>query len=198
MFFDLVIDVQNDFMRPTGKLYVPGAETLIAPLQAHIAAVGGDQDTAHSLGIVFTYDTHLPEVYETSEEAKSFPIHCIKDSDGWQLAVDPSVARVPIYKMEKGVFDMWHEPGPMILFYAPPPRIPTVDRDLFFHNMQLAGVHKIRVVGVAADYCVEWAIDGLLARGFEVEVIGRLTVGIERTIEQVVADKFADRAVTIT
>jgi nicotinamidase/pyrazinamidase len=55
----------------------------------------------------------------------------------------------------------------------------------------------VRVTGVAADYCVKWAIDGLLARGFAVEVISDLTVGIERPIEQVVQDDFADQPVTV-
>lgn len=183
--FDIVVDAQNDFMRATGKLYVPGAEAIIAPLQSFIAALD-------SCGVLFTYDTHLAGVYEASEEAKQFPIHCIKDSEGWQLAVDPSVVRPPIYTMEKGVFDMWAEPKLWLRH-----RDEKDDRECFFQQLKAAGITKVRVTGVAADYCVKWAIDGLLARGFAVEVISDLTVGIERPIEQVVQDDFADQPVTV-
>ena len=183
--FDIVVDAQNDFMRANGKLYVPGAEAIITPLQDYLANLD-------SCGVLFTYDTHLVGVYETSEEARQFPIHCIKDSEGWQLAVDPSVVHVPVYTMEKGVFDMWAEPK---LFLRH--RADSDDREFFFEQLKTAGITKVRVTGVAADYCVKWAIDGLVARGFAVEVIGDLTVGIERPIEQVVQDDFGDQSVTV-
>ena len=181
--FDIVVDAQNDFMRSNGKLYVPGAEAIIPALQDYIAKLD-------SRGVLFTYDTHLAEVYATSEEAKQFPIHCIRDSEGWQLAVDPWACPVPIDHIEKGVFDMWKEPSLRVMPSG-------VDRETFFERLKTAGVTKVRVTGVAADYCVKWAIDGLVARGFEVEVIGDLTVGITRGIEQVVQDDFADQPVSI-
>jgi nicotinamidase/pyrazinamidase len=183
--FDIVVDAQNDFMRADGKLYVAGAEAIIPALQSYLANLD-------SCGVLFTYDTHLVGVYETSEEAKQFPIHCIRGSEGWQLAVDPSVAHVPVYTMEKGVFDMWSEPT-LFLHH----RDEMDDRDFFFEGLKAAGVTKIRVTGVAADYCVKWAIDGLVARGFEVEVMGDLTVGIQRGIEQVVQEDFATQPVVI-
>lgn len=185
--FDIVVDAQNDFMRSNGKLFVPGAEAIIPNLQTYIA-------TANSQGVLFTYDTHLLGVYETSEEAKEFPIHCVKDTEGWQLAVNRSAVRVPVYTMEKGVFDMWKEPA---LYVQPDGRYQLIDRDLFFKELTRKGVTTVRVTGVAADYCVKWAIDGLVARGFKVEVIGDLTVGIGRGIEQVVQDDFADQSVSV-
>ncbi|QKS00650.1 hypothetical protein F9288_14230 [Sphingomonas sp. CL5.1] len=41
------------------------------------------------------------------------------------------------------------------------------------------------VIGVAADYCVRWAIDGLLTHEFDVSVPVGLTCGIDRQIETV-------------
>lgn len=186
--FDIVVDAQNDFMCSIGALYVAGAEEIIPALQTYIA-------TLSSTGVLFTYDTHLVGVYETSEEAKEFPIHCVKDTDGWQLAIDRSAAPVPIYTMEKGVFDMWKEPA---LYVQPEGQYRLIDRDIFFRELRRKGVTKVRVTGVAADYCVKWAIDGLVARGFEVEVVKGMTMGIQRGIEQVVEDDFADQPVAIT
>ena len=53
------------------------------------------------------------------------------------------------------------------------------------------------VIGVAADYCVRWAIDGLVERGFRVIVPQALTRGIARPIEQVLAEDFAREAVAL-
>jgi len=178
--FDLVIDAQYDFMRRDGALYVPGAEAIIPSLQDHILGL-------NSRGVLFTYDTHLRGVYEASEEAKEFPIHCIKGTAGWHLVVDPYVCPVPLHFLEKGVFDMWKEPGLEVDY-----KDDGKDRDKFFTELKGTGVSKVRVVGVAADYCVKWAIDGLVARGFEVEVVRALTMGIQRDIEQVVQDEFPD------
>jgi nicotinamidase/pyrazinamidase len=185
--FDIVVDAQNDFMRTNGKLYVTGAEAIIPALQTYIA-------TLSSTGVLFTYDTHLEGVYEASAEAKEFPIHCVKDTEGWQLAVNRSAVRVPVYLLEKGVFDMWKEPA---LYVQPDGRYQLIDRDIFFSELKRKDVTKVRVTGVAADYCVKWAIDGLVARGFAVEVVEGLTVGIGRGIEQVVQEDFADQPVVV-
>lgn len=178
--FDLVIDVQNDFMRPDGALYVPGAETIIAPLQQHLAMLD-------SRGVLFTYDTHVLGIYEASEEAKQFPIHCVKGSEGWQLAVDRSVLGVDAFTMEKGVFDMWHEPTLSVQG-----KDGVVDREAFFEYLWSSGVTTLRLCGVASDYCVKWAIDGALVRAFKVQVIAGLTKGIARDMAQVVKDEFGD------
>jgi nicotinamidase/pyrazinamidase len=179
--FDIVIDVQNDFMSPYGKLYVPNAKTLVEPIQQHIASLD-------SRGVLFTYDTHIEQVYANSEEAKQFPIHCIKASDGWQLAIDHSAVTIPKFRLEKGVFNMWQE---RVLFVHGDNSI--IDRDLFFEELLDQGIKRLRFCGVAADYCVKWGIEGALARGFEVSVLADLTMGIERDMKQVVHDDFADR-----
>lgn len=183
--FDIVIDVQNDFMKPDGALYVPGAETIIQPLQNYLANLDGH-------GVLFTYDTHILSVYETSEEAKQFPPHCLKASYGWELAIDPALASAPKYKLEKGVFNMWEQP---VLFVHSPTAI--LDREVFFAELHEQGITTLRFCGVAADYCVKWAIDGALQREFEVQVIGNLTKGIQRDMHQVVHDEFAGRVTIV-
>ena len=53
------------------------------------------------------------------------------------------------------------------------------------------------MIGVAADYCVRWAVEGLIARGFAVTVPAGLTRGIDRQIEVVAAQDFADAALIV-
>jgi nicotinamidase/pyrazinamidase len=180
--FVIVVDVQGDFMRASGALPVPEAETLIAPMTAWLAALR-PEDTA---GVLFTFDTHVPAVYAKSEEAKLFPPHCVRDTDGWRLALDPGVLdpAIPRYRLEKGVFDMWAEDDTVIA-RIDSPDAHAVARDAFFADLQRRGIEDVTVIGVAADFCVRWAVEGLTARGFRVTVPAAMTRGIERQIDRV-------------
>ncbi|WP_204277170.1 hypothetical protein, partial [Klebsiella aerogenes] len=53
------------------------------------------------------------------------------------------------------------------------------------------------VIGVAADYCVRWAVEGLIERGFAVTVPEALTRGIARQIDAVRAQEWDGLAVAI-
>jgi len=92
------------------------------------------------------------------------------------------------------VFDMWAEPDVAIEAVATGEK---VSRDAFFAELRTRGVAEVTVIGVAADYCVRWAIEGLVARGFAVDVPQGLTCGIARPIAQVVAEDFADAPVRL-
>lgn len=190
--FVIVVDTQADFMNADGALSVDGAEALIAPMQAWLAAL----QPMETAGVLFTFDSHFADIYRGSAEAEQFPIHCVYGTPGWENvldldAIDPALS---VYRLEKGVFDMWAEPDLAVTAVATGKKIA---RDAFFTELKLRGVSDVTVIGVAADYCVRWAIEGLVARGFAVEVPARLTRGIARPIEQVVADDFADAPVRL-
>lgn len=190
--FVIVVDTQADFMNVDGALSVDGAEALIAPMQAWLASLR----PAETAGVLFTFDSHFADIYQGSAEAEQFPIHCVYRTPGWENvldadAIDPAI---PVYRLEKGVFDMWAEPDLAVAAVATGEK---VARDAFFAELKARGVSEVTVIGVAADYCVRWAIEGLVARGFEVEVPMGLTRGIARPIEQVIADSFADAPVRL-
>jgi nicotinamidase/pyrazinamidase len=56
--FVIVVDTQRDFMASDGALSVAGAEALLAPMRAWLSAL----DPAETAGVLFTIDTHEPEV----------------------------------------------------------------------------------------------------------------------------------------
>jgi nicotinamidase/pyrazinamidase len=89
---------------------------------------------------------------------------------------------------------MWEEPG---LKVEPMHGGVPVDKGGFFRTLRERGVEEATVIGVAADFCVRWAIDGLVERGFRVIVPQALTRGIVRPIEQVLAEDFAAHAVAL-
>jgi nicotinamidase/pyrazinamidase len=190
--FVIVVDTQADFMNVDGALSVDGAEALIAPMQAWLAALK-PMETA---GVLFTFDSHFADTYQGSAEAEQFPIHCVYRTPGWENVLDPDAIdpAVPVYRLEKGVFDMWAELDLAIEAVATGEK---VARDAFFAELKAWGVSEVTVIGVAADYCVRWAIEGLIARGFAVEVPTGLTRGIARPIEQVIVDDFADAPIRL-
>lgn len=190
--FVIVVDMQRDFIAADGALPVAGAEAIVSPMKAWLAGLCSE----YVAGVLFTADTHVPAIYAVSAEAEQFPPHCEKGTPGWENVLDPDALdpAVPLFRLEKGVFDMWVEPDVTIESVATGEK---VARDAFFAELKTRDVSEVTVVGVAADYCVRWAIEGLVARGFAVEVPMGLTRGIARPIEQVIADDFADAPVRL-
>jgi nicotinamidase/pyrazinamidase len=183
--FVIVADAQADFMLADGALPVPGADALIGPMQRWLAALR-PEDTA---GVLFTFDTHDAATYQASSEAEQFPIHCVRGTPGWASVLDASAVSdaIPLYRLEKGVFDMWAEPD-VVIDDARRPDAPAIPRDTFFDLLQTSGVSEMTVIGVAADFCVRWAVAGLIERGFRVQVPQALTRGIISQIDAVLAE----------
>ena len=193
--FVVVVDTQWDFMAGEGALSVAGAAALVAPMQAWLSAL----QPADVAGVLFTFDTHFRETYAASPEAAMFPIHCVRDTPGWANMLDIALLdlAIPAWRIEKGVFDMWAEPG-LAIEDARDPGAPSLPREAFFSRLAAQHTTDVMVIGVAADYCVRWAVEGLVERGFAVTVPAGLTRGIERQIDTVAAEDFAGRRLTIS
>jgi nicotinamidase/pyrazinamidase len=193
--FVVVVDTQRDFMAADRALSVAGADALVAPMRAFLSGL----EPERTAGVLFTFDTHVPAVYAVSAEAKAFPAHCVKGTPGWANLLDPALIdrAIPAWRIEKGVFDMWAEDG-LLIEDARGDAMPPVPRDAFFARLRDAGVREVTVIGVAADYCVRWAVAGLVARGFSVTVPAGLTRGITRQIDAVLAEDFAGDAVAVS
>jgi len=192
--FVIVVDTQKDFMAPDGALTVSGADALVEPMQDWLQALTPEA----TAGVLFTFDTHEPGIYAGSAEAEVFPLHCARGTDGWAnlldvVHLDPAI---PAWRLEKGVFDMWAEDDLMIED-ARASRAEGVHRDHFFEFLKTRGVETVTVIGVAADYCVRWAIEGLVARDFGVTVPEQLTRGIDRQIREVIDKEFANLPVRL-
>jgi nicotinamidase/pyrazinamidase len=193
--FVIVVDTQKDFMAADGALSVAGADALIEPMQAWLRAL----DPLDTAGVLFTFDTHEPEEYEGSAEAETFPIHCVRGCDGWHNVLDVALLdpAIPAWRIEKGVFDMWAEDG-LSIKDARDPTGQAMPREAFFECLRAKGVTDVTVIGVAADYCVRWAIEGLAARDYRVDIPEQLTRGIDRQIRVVADDDFAGLPVRVT
>jgi nicotinamidase/pyrazinamidase len=195
--FLVVIDTQYDFMMADGKLPVPGAEEIIVDGIGMLANL----DPQVYDGVLFTFDTHEPTVYAKSPEAEQFPIHCVKGTPGWENVFNINLVDLDVgtWTLEKGVFNMWEEPSELIMIEDGDPTNHW-KRDDFFGDIREDAepgiidprTHEIEIMGVAADFCVFWAIQGFVDRGFKVTILGGLTKGIVRSMSQVVEEEFAN------
>lgn len=120
----VVVDMQNDFI--DGALGSAEAVAVVPQVAAKIAAY-----RAMGAPIVFTRDTHDAQYLSTAEGQHLPVVHCVKDSDGWQIsaALDTRGAVV----VDKPTF------GSLTL----PQTIAALD-----------GVSGIELVGVCTDICV--------------------------------------------
>ena len=194
----LAIDTQIDFVLSNGALPVPGAEQIVIPGMKFLMGLDPHQYQA----ALFTYDTHNQIAYMGSPEnvgdeaagVPGFPLHCVKGKPGWQNVFSRELLHHSIqpFALEKGVFDMWAEDETYVTS-----GIQEVERDPFFRELFARGIDTVTVIGVAADYCVMWAIRGLLERGFNVEVVEHLTAGIQRDMTQTIADEFPGQVALI-
>jgi len=156
------VDVQADFMLPGGKLYVPGAEKLLPNIRRLTDAARQNRVLLVSHGCFHTPD---------DSEFKIFPPHCVKGTAGADLvpeALTQHVARVPndvdaqlpedfakyqqilLEKQTLNIFESRHADA-------------LVKR--------LGSQAEFVVFGVVTEYCVSFAVKGLLERGRRVAVV---------------------------
>ena len=71
----VVVDMQNDFI--DGALGTKEAVAIVPRVAEKVESFAGK--------VIFTRDTHF-EDYMKTQEGKNLPvIHCVKDTDGWQI-----------------------------------------------------------------------------------------------------------------
>lgn len=181
----IVVDMQGDFACRWGVLYFDGAEAVVRPISDFLKTL----DPSEYAAVIFTFDTHHRETYGSMPESEQFAIHCIRGEKGWDLQVDPESVTmgIPVYAIEKGVFDMYEEDFLPVRTIRAGDVSEAGDRDSLLGDLR-AVADKAVIVGLAADYCVRDAVKGTHARGFEVEVPAGMTRGISRQIDEVLVD----------
>ncbi len=195
-----VVDMQFDFMKSNGGLYVPNAEPLIDRTNDFFRSIPrGIYDLA-----LIKYDTHFPCEYQNSPEKADFPdIHCPYGTQGWELVVNDAelAKRMPVYYMAKNTFDMWQQ-NPISdrsqMFFDTDAEEQAYDnlyhvtrdrqviqtgelRDEFMRRVVKLGTAEnveVTMIGVASDFCVHDAMMGYLQRGANVRVVADLVAGI--------------------
>ncbi len=150
-----VIDYQNDFVAPNGVLSIPTAPNIANFIQEKI----NDQYDQ----IIYTMDTHTPILYQISEESKAFPnIHCEFNTVGWQWFKIKPNNNFQFNNVDSIIIQNKNE----IVFLKD--KFSVWEGNKYFKNWmnQFDKDTRIDVVGVAFEYCVYYAVEGLKKEGF--------------------------------
>jgi nicotinamidase/pyrazinamidase len=156
------VDVQADFMLPDGKLYVPGAEKLLPNIRRLTNAARRGEVFLVSHGCFHTAN---------DPEFQQFPPHCVKGTPGALFvpeALAEKVVRVENVSTAKLPDD-----------FTPYQQIVLEKQTLDIFQTQhadelvelLGSGPEFIVFGVVTEYCVSFAVKGLLARKRHVAVV---------------------------
>ncbi len=154
------IDTQFDFMDPQGNLYVPDAEDIIDNIKKLF-----DYAKEHKTKILSSTDAHTVD----DPEFKLFPPHCVKGTSGNQK-IEASTCKdnILIENIEQDITEFMLDHEQII--------IEKQSHDIFDNTnidkviVQLDASDYV-VFGVATDYCVKFAVLGLLRRGYKVTLV---------------------------
>lgn len=149
----IVVDVQNDFL-PGGKLAVAGGDAVIPVLNEYVAAF-----QRYDLPIYATRDWHTPDHCSFQAQGGTWPPHCVAGSLGAdfapQLKLPPAEKCVIISKGADADKDAYS----------------GFDGTDLAERLNLEGVRRLFVGGLATDYCVLNTVRDGLTQGFKVIVL---------------------------
>lgn len=155
------IDTQYDFMLRQGKLYVKGAEEIIPNLEG-LSQIALKNDIL----IISSVDTHI----KNDPEFKQFPSHCIKGSPG-QRKIPETLLKKHVFIPQKildrrQLFNKIKGSKQIIIEKN------TYDVFVNFNLLRLLRPFQAAFVyGLALDYCLKYAVLGLLQAGLKVYLI---------------------------
>jgi nicotinamidase/pyrazinamidase len=172
LFWD--VDTQADFIYPDGKLYVPGAESIVPALKRLTEWAGKN-------GVLIVASTCAHQ--EDDVEFKEFPPHCLVGTPGQE--------KIPETRL-KNVFVVPNRHVKEL------PKLSTYQQIILekqqlnvFSNpninevlSQLGSVHEIVLYGVVTELCVACAARELIRRGYQLRVVGDAIRHLDQTKAQ--------------
>ena len=155
------VDTQVDFMRSSGKLYVPGSEEII-PVLERLTRHAHDR----GIRIIASADDHVSghrELSTAPDWKETFPDHCMRGTPG-QRKIPETALRNPLV--------IEPEPEDPAALAA---RVRRHDGDILFHKhwfdvftnpnvlpvVDAVAPEEIILYGVALDVCDRYVIEGL-------------------------------------
>ena len=158
VFFD--VDTQVDFMCPTGRLYVPGAEQIVPNLQRLM-----NWARENEVPVISSADAHSPD----DPEFKIWPPHCLLGTPGQRRIPETRFPAPVVISCRPGVFQ---PPARWVgQFIVEKPTYSVEDNPNFNAILQALGSRRAVVFGVVTEYCVLASALALRRRGFEVDVV---------------------------
>lgn len=192
----VVLDMQNDFVTPDGAVYVPNSQEIVPTLNEYLSCTSFENGY---VGVVFPVVTHKKDEYHATAFAKEnpdFPPHCFQGTEGFNVAIDPSVMpeKTRRFILNRPSTDMWLEGEYTVRPYKISGEFIShggeTPRDEFFHKILSTGVDEVELSGVANEYNINQAIKGFINRDFTVRIYDNLVAGYEKDIHQIAEENF--------
>ena len=135
----LVVDMQNDFVNPRGKLFVPSAPSTVPAIRSLL-----ERARASGVPVIYTQDWHLPD----DPEFKIWGEHAVAGTWGSEVVPELAPAGGDLIVRKQTI-----DP-----FYGTP----------LDHYLRLLRVDTVVVTGTVANICVLEAASGASVRGYNV------------------------------
>ncbi len=179
------IDTQHDFIDCDGRLSVPGAEALVDALGCLTRYAQRE-----GIPILSSADAHGPD----DPEFAQFPPHCLAGSAG-QRKIAGTLLEAPVIVPSDGGELPFRQP-PQTIFEK-------VTFSMFSNPAVEAYLSRFAparavVYGVATDYCVRQAVEGLLERGIAVTVVIDAIAGVTAEGTRLALEAFEEAGVVLT
>jgi len=196
LFWD--VDTQFDFMRPEGKLYVPGAETIIDKV-SEVRKFALD----NGYSIIADIDWHSAdndEISETPDFERTFPPHCMAGEPGSERVGFLGTLQIEYVEITETEHDTLRSLIGKEQFHV------VVKKDALdvFSNpnanelVKVIRPKKVIIFGVALDFCVDCVVRGLNALGdIELCVLEDVVKGLGTRPEWEMFDEYAQMGVEI-
>jgi nicotinamidase/pyrazinamidase len=162
----IVVDVQNDFADPAGSLSVSRAGHILPRINVEVAAARA----AGSL-VVYTQDWHPESTPHFAKDGGIWPVHCVADTWGAELAPELVVDGEIVRKGSNG------EDG----YSGFTMRDPTTGAEIptpLEAMLRERGVDRVVICGLATDYCVNATALDARRLGFETVVLRRAVAAV--------------------
>lgn len=180
------IDTQRDFLEPTGALYVPDSAEILPNLErlTRFARV-------HRIPVLATSCAHYPD----DPELTIFPPHCMAGTTGQERIAETAWPDSVVLDVDERL------DGEL------PPHLTLLKRELDVFSRPDADELVARynqtsptfvVYGVATDYCVAKAVEGLLKRQCRVAVVTNAIRGIDLAAESSILTEFVQNGAMLT
>lgn len=159
LFWD--VDTQADFIYPDGKLYVPGAETILPNLK-RLTGFAKER----GIRIISSACAHRPDDAEFAQ----YPPHCLVGTPGQQKVPEtrlPNTLTLPNRPVEL----------PQDLADYPQIVLEKQQLDVFSNPNTEAVLKKLRPIrevilyGVVTEICVSYAARALIGRGYRFSIV---------------------------
>jgi nicotinamidase/pyrazinamidase len=155
----IIADIQNDFL-PGGALSIRDGDQIVPILNEYAKIF-----KAFNATVIASRDWHPANHMSFIAQGGSWPPHCVQNTEGAQFS--------PNLKLPEGTLIVSKATDPAKEAYS------AFDGTELGEMLQLKGIQRIFIGGVATDYCVVNSVLDARRLGFEVLVLADATCGID-------------------